>query len=108
MTSIIEADESEPVSQQVVAAVAETTEKDPLEIEPLYTRVDPDCLETIFSDDSRVTTREHGQISFPMAGCHVVVEANGTINVTEHGEPAETAVPSGQASGASNAAESPD
>ncbi|WP_135363702.1 HalOD1 output domain-containing protein [Halosimplex halophilum] len=108
MTSIIETSESESVSQQVIAEVAVTAGKDPLEMEPLYTRVDPDCLEAIFSDDAQMATREHGQISFPMAGCHVVVEANGTINVTERGEPAETAVPSGQASGASNAAESPD
>lgn len=108
MTSITEANESEPVSQQVIAEVAATTGKDPLEMEPLYTRVDPDCLETIFSDDSQTATREHGQISFSMAGCHVVVEANETITVTEHGEPTETAVPSGQASGPSNAAESPD
>lgn len=108
MTSTIGGNESESVSQQVIAEVAETTGKDPLEMEPLYTRVDPDCLETIFSGKSRMTARKQGQISFPMAGCQVVVEADGTLDVTKHGETAETAVSSGQASGASNAAESPD
>jgi len=105
MSQTIGGNESESVSQRVIAEVAATTGKDPLEMEPLYTRVDPDCLETIFSGDSRTAARNRGQISFPMAGCHVTVKADGTVDVTEHGENPGTAVSRGQASGASNVAE---
>lgn len=99
--------ESESVSQRVVAAVAEATGKDPLEMEPLYTRVDPDCLEKLFSGGSQMTPRNQGQISFPMDSCQVVVKADGTVDVTEHDETSGTAVSGGKAS-PSSAAESMD
>jgi|AntRauTorcE11898_2_1112593.scaffolds.fasta_scaffold66815_1 hypothetical protein len=102
------ATELESVSQRVIEEVAEATGKDPLEMEVLYTRVDPESLEKIFSDKPQMADRKHGQVSFPMAGCQVVVEADGTVEATEHGGTVERAISSEQTIGASNAAESPD
>ncbi|WP_164471084.1 HalOD1 output domain-containing protein [Halorubrum sp. CSM-61] len=100
MTSTIGSNKSESVSQRVIAEVAETAGMDPLEMEPLYTRIDPDCLETIFSGESRTAARNQGEISFSMAGCQVTVGADGTVDATALDETTERAVSRGQASDA--------
>lgn len=58
----------------VIRALEETTETDLLEVEPLYTAVDTDALETLCDDgvDSNCS------VGFDYLGYHVVVEASGT------------------------------
>lgn len=89
MTSKMDTTDSMPVSQRVVAAVADATDTDPLDLEPLYTRIDPDCLDEIFGDGASDGGRNLGRVSFPMAGCRVVVSADGTVDVTEQDAAAE-------------------
>lgn len=83
MNTRSETNEAGTVSQRVVNEVAATTGIHPLELEPLYTRVDPDSLDSIFSGAAPTAGRCQNRISFSMAGCRVVVGANGTIEVTE-------------------------
>lgn len=82
MTSMLDTNESMSVSERVIAAVAAATDTDPLELEPLYTRIDPDCLDSIFDGESSGRDRNLGQITFPMAGRQVVVNADGTVDVS--------------------------
>lgn len=72
------------VSETVVAAVAEATGRDPLDLDPLYDVVDPDALDGLF--DSRGTQPNSAEITFSMAGCRVVARGDGEVVVTPPAE----------------------
>lgn len=108
MNSTTNTDDTVPVSQRVVEEVAAVTGTDPLEIEPLYTRVDPDCLESIFDDTSIPERRSQGHLTFPLDGCRVVIHADGEIEVTPYGELPNATPAAGGATPSSGAMESPD
>jgi len=115
MTSETWTDPARPVSQRVVDRVAAVTGKDPLEMEALYERIDPDGLNRLFSDDPPRPSRDRGYVAFPMAGCQVLVHADGTVEVTPEEESLdasaadeETGTTSRAHDAASYAAESPD
>lgn len=44
--------EDDPVSQTIIAAVAEASNRDPIELDPLYEYIDPDALNTLFHTHS--------------------------------------------------------
>lgn len=69
------------ISETIVTAVAEAKGVDPLDLEPLYTDIDADALNQLFrpSVGSPPTSME---VRFPMAGCQVVVHADGEVVVT--------------------------
>lgn len=69
------------ISETVITAVAEAKGVDPLELDPLYTVVDPDALNSMFrpSVGSPPTSLE---LRFSMAGCQVVVHGDGEVAVT--------------------------
>ncbi|WP_224449590.1 HalOD1 output domain-containing protein [Haloprofundus salilacus] len=67
----------ESISEVVVRAVATTTGRDPLELDQLYGRVDPDALDDLFTDRS-----VDGQFVFSFSGCEVVVSP-GTVAVRQ-------------------------
>lgn len=108
MTSTITTDDTTPVSQRVIEKVAAATDTDPLELEPLYTRIDPDCLDGLFDSDSSSALRTEGKVTFRMADCRVVVEADGSVDVTPPSEQMEPAPVGGHAAMSSNTAELPD
>lgn len=68
---------SRPPSERVIDAVAETTERDPTELPPLYDTLDPDAL------DALLRTGFDGTVSFTFAGCSVTVGDDGEIRVEE-------------------------
>jgi len=78
---------SEPLSETIVYAVAETNGVDPLDLtERLYDCIDPDALDRLFK------TGRHGSggtVAFKMAGCRVTVEDGGAVVVTEPLDDAE-------------------
>jgi len=47
-------------------------------------RVDPDALEALFRPISADRRRDRGQVTFPLAGYDVTVDANGLILIEEH------------------------
>lgn len=73
--------ETTSMSQRIVERVADVTGTDPIELEPLYERVDPECLDSLFDETSPAADRHRGHLAFPMAGCRVVVWADGSIDV---------------------------
>lgn len=77
---------SDHVTEAVVDAVAEAKGVDPLELEPLYTVVDPDALNNMFRP-AVGSASSALELSFSMEGCEVVVRGDGEVAVTP---PAET------------------
>lgn len=88
--------DTEPVSRRVVEQVAEATDSDPMELEPLYERIDPDALDDLFSDPHPMDNRRVGHVSFTMAGCEVVVWADDTVDVITDEEGADAPLHGGR------------
>lgn len=74
--------ESAPVSQRVTHAVAETTNTDPLALEPLFNTIDPEGLNALFEPTNTGSHRATGSVAFEYAGCDVTVFADGTVDAT--------------------------
>lgn len=71
-----------PLSRTVISAVAEATDTDPTEIEPLYETLDPDALDRLFQRNPMAPYSFDGRVSFTMEGCDVVVHADQRVTVT--------------------------
>ena len=70
------------VSETVITAVAAANGVDETDIEPLYTVIDPDALNDLFKPQANGRSRTNGQVSFTMAGCEVVIDGHGAVEVT--------------------------
>lgn len=81
MTPTIGQNDTPPTSQRVIEEVAAVTGMNPLEMEPLYHQIDPDSLNSLFSDADSTTSGQQGHIIFPLAGCQVTVWADGSVDV---------------------------
>jgi hypothetical protein len=73
------------VSHTVVTAVAELTDSEPIELEPLFTAVDSDALERLFDTDGGMGRRSPTTVEFAYAGCDVVVSGDGTVSASSAG-----------------------
>ena len=76
------------LSQAVVEAVAQredvdVTEIEPPEYEPLYTVVDPEALDALFSSTTGGATRPVGSVTFTYAGYDVRVHSDGEIELSQ-------------------------
>lgn len=91
MNSTADTTNGTPISHLVIEKVAAATNTDPMDLEPLFGRIDPDALDALFDDGAGTITRMEGQVTFPMSGCEVTVTASGTVDVTtqadHHGAP---------------------
>ncbi|WP_293026993.1 HalOD1 output domain-containing protein [Natronococcus sp.] len=70
-----------PVSEQVIRAVAEQTDTDPLELPPLFELIDPDALDTLF-DPIDVRAPLGLDLTFTYAGCEVTVAYDGEVIIS--------------------------
>lgn len=74
---------NESISTSVVAAVADSKGVDPLDLkERLFDVVDPDALDALFEPGPFGAERDQGTVTFAMAGCEVVVRADGDVSAT--------------------------
>lgn len=64
-------DTMESCSDVVVNAVADTLDRSPLELEPLYHRVDPEALDNLVDRSLGARDREDPSVRFSFAGCRV-------------------------------------
>lgn len=78
-----DASATESLTARVISAVADETDKDPMEMSRLSDVVDPDALEELFRDRHSGASRENGRVFFEFEGCKVVVDADGRIDVSE-------------------------
>lgn len=75
-------DDAESASDAVIEAVATAAGDDPLEIEPLYSVVDPDALDALLNRTDR--DREGNvSVTFPFHGYEVTVWRYGRIHLSE-------------------------
>ncbi|MDS0474668.1 HalOD1 output domain-containing protein [Natrinema sp. 1APR25-10V2] len=79
----IELPESAPVSQRVTQAVADATNTDPLELEPLFEVINPESLNALFKPTKSGSPRDSGMVMFDYGGCDVRVHADGSVEVAE-------------------------
>lgn len=73
--------QSGPITDTLVATVAEAKGVDPLDLEPLYESVDPDALNAMFHPSGTPPSASM-EIRFSMADCDVVVRGDGEVVVT--------------------------
>lgn len=71
------------VSEKVVSAVAEETGSDPLALEPLYSVVEPDALDTFFEMSGLGPRRSPFRIEFTYSGCEIMITGDGSVSVSE-------------------------
>lgn len=101
-------DEPGAISERVVEAVADETGTDPLELDPLYRAVDPDCLDRIFRGDRSVAGRDARRLEFTFGGCRVIVSGDGSVAVSSVDDGSGASRDGGRSDGSSMAPGSPD
>ena len=74
--------DDEVTSQAVVTAVAEETDTDPMELDPLYNVIDSDALNTLLSSHEPGADGALLEVEFIYAGCEVRVASDGTAQAT--------------------------
>jgi hypothetical protein len=77
--------QDEPPSLVVISTVADATDNDPTEIEPLYSVIDPDALDSLFQTSPAGPLRPGGQVSFCLERCDVVVHGDRKVVVKPPG-----------------------
>lgn len=72
----------EPLSHAVVEAVSEAEDAQPTELPPLFSAIDPDALDALFTSagDEAVVT---GSVQFRYAGYDVCVNEDGSVVLDE-------------------------
>jgi hypothetical protein len=70
-----------PASKAIVKAVTTATGKDPLELRPLYSAIDPDALDALFDAPAHSVSKQHLTVTFEYADCRVSAKAHGTVVV---------------------------
>jgi hypothetical protein len=82
-TTTRDGDDAERPSRSVIEAVADATERDPTDLDPLYETIDPDALDAIFeSTADRYRPSSKTCVSFRFEGCEVAVHADGRTIVS--------------------------
>lgn len=72
-------------SEAVIHAVADAANVDPLELDPLYSVLDPDALDTIFSPRSNGQLQDGDiQITFPVSDYYAAVWSYGLVNIMKN------------------------
>lgn len=72
------------VAEAIVTAVSSVRNCTPLELEPLYSIIDPDAMESLFQrDPSGAAADENRRLSFTYADCTVTVGID-TVSVEHH------------------------
>ncbi|WP_435181474.1 HalOD1 output domain-containing protein [Halorussus sp. AFM4] len=77
--------EDESVTEAVVRGVCSVTQSDQTGLAPLYSIIETDALNTLFSSDvnghSRLTD---GVVAFKYAGNHIRVSSDGSVIISEN------------------------
>lgn len=73
--------DEELTSDAVVRAVSAVQGQDPCSIDPLTGVIEPDALDTLFSDRYDGTPRTGGRLSFVYGGCRVTVDNGEYLTV---------------------------
>ena len=69
------------LTETIVDEVAESTNTDPLELDPLHNVIDVDALEDLFAPKLDEQPRSGGTIVFIYGGCTVIVRGSDQVTV---------------------------
>lgn len=84
---------SDSVTREIVAAIADETDRDPENLPPLYDAVDPDALEAIVNRSPRVDREASAiEVTFDFAGCIVTVSTVDGVDVSAETPTGSTAM----------------
>ena len=72
---------NEPISTVIAETIANHKGVDPVDIEPLYTTIDPEALDALFAPRNDGTARTAGRITFTHAGYEITVNSDRTATV---------------------------
>lgn len=74
------------LSQRVIERVAEAEGVDPIEIDPLYSVIDPDALDSLFRPQLKESAvpDSNAALRFEYHGYDVRVTATGRVTLTDH------------------------
>lgn len=79
------------VSETVVERVAEALDESPTTLDPpLNDVIDPEALDRIFATRAAGTGEAEARLTFVFAGCRVVVDGSGAVEVTPRDEGSTT------------------
>lgn len=79
-----DAGDSESIVAGIVDAVSTVAEVDPVEMEPLYSTIDPDALSRVLRPPNAGQPRQGDiKVSFEMMGLDVTVWSYGRVHVSE-------------------------
>lgn len=74
-------EETCPPSHRVVERVADEVGTEPTQLEPLYSSIDPDALDTLFADSTGATGSGVVELTFRYAGYRIVVAQDRSVEV---------------------------
>ncbi|WP_254768290.1 HalOD1 output domain-containing protein [Salinilacihabitans rarus] len=69
------------VSVELVLAIAEITDRDPLEMRPIYECCDPETIDALCAARRNDAVEIDGDVSVTIADHRVTIEADGTFRV---------------------------
>lgn len=72
-----------PLSQRIVERVSDAEGVDPLELDPLYTVVDPDALDSLFRTRLASSDGLGGELRFEYHDYEVRVTADGRVTLAD-------------------------
>ncbi|RDI73149.1 hypothetical protein DWB78_14420 [Halopelagius longus] len=76
--------ETESVTEAVVRAVSAEKERHPLEMEPLYSVIETDALDTLFASQTNGNRRmSNRKVAFRYSGCDIWVTENREVLVAK-------------------------
>ncbi|MFC7134561.1 MULTISPECIES: HalOD1 output domain-containing protein [Salinibaculum] len=85
--AVVPEESPETLTEAIVEAVAEAEGIDPIELRPsLYDVVDPDALELLYAQPDR-SRASNLRVTFAYGTWQVHVHRDGTVQLTEHGQP---------------------
>ena len=88
LDGMLQADTSDdPISQQVIEAVADAKGVDPLDLPPLYDSVDPDALDSLFGHDG--SSAAIASLTVEIGDCEVTIRGSGDVVVRSDAVDAE-------------------
>lgn len=73
------------VSRQIIEIIAEETDREPTELEPLYYTIEPECLEKLFPPNSDTADGSVRQFTFTYEDHIITISQDDTIEVSPKG-----------------------
>ena len=75
------ADTPRSLTNQILTAIAESTDQSVEDLGPLYDVIDPEALDALFAPRADGSPRPVGEVSFQYAGYWVTVSSGGAVEI---------------------------